>query len=175
MLSDVITAVRARLVAAGVSTPLLLGRTHLKRHGDGGDRLVIIPSDDSYGAGATQDFNGPGPGPRNKPLITRMAGAEVHVWGTAADFKAANADLDAVAAAELLLHAFVRELRNECRGQWKAVSGRWNNDIADLVYGAEYILQITVDVPVTAVAKTPLPSGTTITTSALLGNTSEAI
>jgi hypothetical protein len=175
MLADVITAVRARLAAAGVSTPLLLGKTHLKRHGEGGDRLVIIPNDDQFGAGATQDFNGPGGGPRNKPLITRMAGAEVHVWGVPPNPKAPNADLDAQAAAETLLHAFIRELRNECRGQWKAVSGRWNNEIADLVYGAEYILQVTVDVPVVAVAKRPLPQGTTITTTTLLGNTSEEV
>lgn len=175
MLSDVITAVRARLVAAGVATPLLLGKTHLKRHGEGGDRLVIIPSADSFGAGATQDFNGPGQNPKNKPIITRSAGAEVHVWGAPPDLSSETADLEAVAAAETLLHAFIRELRNECRGQWKAVSGTWNNEVRDLVYGAEYILQITVDVPVAAVAKTPLPEGTTITTTARLGDTSEEI
>ena len=170
MLADVLLATKARLTAAGVTTPFLIGKQFVKQHGEGGNRLVVVPNEDSFGAGTTQDFNGLG---RQKPLLTRTAGAEVHVWGVAPDRKADTASADAMRAAEVLLHLFIRELRAVVRGQWKAASGRWNNDVADNVFGAEYVLQITVDIPVVAAQLQALPAGA-IDTTFTIGNTSEA-
>lgn len=175
MLRHVIDSVRERLVAAGVTAPLLIGKQHLHQHGDGAARFVIIPANDTFGAGTTQDFNGLGGRAAQRPLVTRAAGAEVHIWGVPSDPKADTAPLDAIEATENLLHAFVRELRNVTRGQRSSISGSWNNEIKDLAYGAEYVLQVSVDVPVTEIAKPALPAGTTVTTTVHMGDKSEEI
>ena len=167
MLADVLTATQAKLIAAGVTSPFLVGRRHLAdKNTSGGNRIVVIPNEDSFGAGKTQDFNskvGPGSQPAR---MTRMAGAEVHVWGVPSSATSPTADLESMAAAETLLHAFVLQLRSVVRGQWTAVSGHWNNDIKDVVYGQEYILQITVDIPVVDVFSPPLPVGAALSTTA---------
>jgi hypothetical protein len=173
MLADVLTAVQAKLTAAGITSPFQVGRRFLAQKGVGGNRIVVIPNDDTFGAGKTQDFNsktGPGVQPAR---ITRMAGAEVHVWGVPSSATSPTADLESMAAAEVLLHAFVLQLRAVVRGQWSAVSGHWNNEIRDVGYGQEYILQITADIPVVDVFFSPLPVGTTVTTtpSVAPGNT----
>jgi len=173
MLSDVLTAVATNLTAAGVTSPFLVGRRHLPQAGKGGNRIVVIPNEDTFGAGKTQDFNSKtGPG-MQAARVTRMAGAEVHVWGTPTSPTSPTADLESMAAAEALLHAFVLQLRAVVRGQWSANSGHWNNDTKDVTYGQEYVLQITVDIPVVDTFMPPLPMGTTLSTSTTIapGNT----
>jgi hypothetical protein len=174
MLSDVIANVAQRLDAAGVSTPVLIGRRWLPQSNvDSSGRIVVIPNDDSFGAGATQTFNGLGA--RQRMLMTRRCGAEVHIWGVPADPTAPMADLEAMAVVEALLHAFLRELRAITRGQLEVGPGRWNNDGGyDLIYGAEYIVQILVDVPVTDVARETPPQGSGVQTAFGMGSTSEA-
>ena len=167
MLSDVLTATAAKLTAAGVTSPFLVGRRHLAEK-TGTNRIVVIPNDDTFGAGKTQDFNsrtGPGAQPA---LITRMAGAEVHVFGVPSSATSPTADLESMAAAEQLLHAFVLQLRSIVRGQWSASAGHWNNETKDVTFGQEYVLQITVDIPVVDVFAPPLPVGTALATSATI-------
>lgn len=167
MLSDVLANVEDRLIAAGVTSPFLEGIEHLAAK-TATDRIVVIPNEDSFGAGKTQDFNsrtGPGAQPAR---ITRMAGAEVHVFGVPTSATSPTAKREAMRAAEVLLHAFIIQLRAVTRGQWAAVSGHWNNETRDVTFGKEYVLQITVDIPVVDVLSPPLPVGTKVSTSATI-------
>jgi hypothetical protein len=177
MLSDVFTQVQANLTAAGITSPFLVGRRHLAEKGTGGNRIVVIPNEDTFGAGRTQDFNSKtGPG-MQAARITRVCGAEVHVWGVPTSPTSLTRDVESMAAAEALLHAFVLQLRAVVRGQWSVASGRWNNETKDVSYGQEYVLQITVDVPVVDAFLPPLPVGTAIATTATVapGNSPEVV
>ncbi len=178
MLSDVVVALRARLVAINVSAPVLIGRRHVRQTGnassfaaaDGGGRIVFVPADDEYYAGPTQDFNGPGGGPQNKILITRGAGARVHIWVPPSPV-AADKDLDSMAKVEALTHIFLREWREILRGsKWVPTAAGWNNEAPEThAFGLEYVMTVNVDVPIEGVTKTLLPEGTTITTTASMG------
>ena len=167
MLSDVLGNVKDRLTAAGITTPFLVGRRWLAdKNTAGSNRIVVVPTSDSFGAGKTQDFNSKtGPGMRAARL-TRTAGAEVHVWGVPTLATSPTADLESMAAAEQLLHAFVLQLRAVVRGQWTAAGGDWNNEIRENVFGQEYVLRIEVDVPVVDAFQPPLPVGARLNTAA---------
>lgn len=178
MMTDILTATQGKLTAAGVTTPFLIGRRFLAdKNTAGKNRIVAIPNDDTFGAGRTQDFNGGTSPGRKSPRVTRIAGAEIHLWGVPITADSPTRDAEAMAAAEVLLHAFVLQFRAVVRGQGGPVSGHWNNDIKDVTFGQEYILQVTVDIPVTDILYPALPVGSAITTTATVapGNNPEDI
>lgn len=172
MLSDVLVSVAVRLATSGITAPLLVGRRHLpEAEVSYPGRYVVVPDSDDFGTGATQTFNAGGA--RQSTIITRRCGAEIHVWGVPQDNTASTADLDAIASAEGLLHAFVRELRAVATGQWSIGGGRWNNDGGNLLYGAEYVARIVVDVPITTLPASAPPLGSRINTTFNVGTTNQ--
>jgi len=175
MLIDVIDNVAVRLLARGITAPVLFGGEHIKAHGAGGVRIVVDPTEDTFGDGPTFDFNGEHSA-RQKGRISRAAGADVWLWGVPTDPKASTAKRESIASAEALLHAFLHALREVVRGQYRLLRGRWLTpaEAGAVVYGAAYVVAISVDVPVVDPALLPLPTPTTFDPTFHLGASTEA-
>lgn len=169
--SLILPDLRERFVAESITAPIFFGRRHWLQTGnespstaaDGGGRVVVFGTDDAFGMGKTQDFNGGLKG-RQRTITTADCGIEVRIWvPPSAAVAEADRELDCAVKVSRLTKAFIRELWNITKGQWRVASGRWNNDPEEThLYGVEYITQLGVDVPVVTKATTALPQGTKI-------------
>lgn len=107
---------------------LLLGYEALAEHG-APPRVVVVPPRDTFGA---SDQNGANP----QPIRSRLMGLEWHVWGATYD--------DALRLADEVMVS----LDKAATGLWEAVSATWQKGTLVNVYGREYILTTTVELPI---------------------------
>lgn len=147
MISDVITGVRAELAERGVPAEVLDGEEHLPRNnadGEVGQRVVFIETADTY---PPLGMTGSGKNPPAKLL--RAAGAVVHIWGVSAAADATPDDHRATT--RTLLHQVLLAIRKAGGGSsnmgMEFTGGEWTRG-GENRYGAEYVLQIVVKVPV---------------------------
>jgi hypothetical protein len=111
---------------------VLLGWEALAEHG-APPRVAVVPSGDSFGA---SDQNGRNP----QPFRMRVMSLEWHVWGVDYD--------SALRLADQVLDAIDRA----ATGLWQAISGKWTKGTLVNVYGREYVLTTTIELPI---VKTP--------------------
>lgn len=136
MLADVMPLIAAKLVERGVNAPLLDGREALPQD-TGASRYVWIETAHSF---APRRASG-----NPQALLTCMAGCELHVLGVSAAPAATPAQHRAVALE--LARKFLVALHRVAEGSYELSSGTLQND-GELVYGAEYVLQFAVAIPI---------------------------
>jgi len=142
MLEDVIDRVNVRLAAAGVKradgvTALVasVGPENLA-HEDASPRIIVVPTSDSFGPPFQVNEN-----PRS--IWTCSMGARVHIWGRS--YRECRA----------IGREFIKQLYGAVGGDMRVSRGTFNPDPAVTAYGREYILDITVDEPITLSAYDP--------------------
>lgn len=129
-LSDIVTAVGARLAQRGVTAEVAYGGHHTREHG-APPRVVFVPRSESAGPA-----EGLGGNPRR--LFTRVVQVDVHVWAVDAD------------AAEALHNSVAAAIYAEAHGAFAFLGAEWpelNDDWASL--GTLIIARYSLKVPVT--------------------------
>lgn len=162
MLADVMASVAAKLAEQGVTASLVDGRENLSRD-VGASRFVWFDSADEYE---------PRRASGNPPsFMTRNAGCEVHVHGVVASSTATLKEHRAVMNA--LVHQFLFALHRVAEGSYRIRGGSMEDD-GELVYGAVYVLQFSVAIPVVGEtwASVKLDAGDVVSTgSVIVGGT----
>lgn len=141
MMSDVVAGVKADLAAREVPVEVLDGKEHVARDG-AGNRIVFVESTDTFAPVAR-------PGGNPRPVLIRVAGAEVRIWGVAFGGKDAT-PADHRATTNNLIHQFILALHKTAGASnlgYSVQSGQFNNE-AEMQFGAEYILNIVAMVPI---------------------------
>lgn len=147
-ITTIAAAITKNLTVAGVTLTdgaVLLGEENL--HADSSPpRVVMIPRTEAWGDRDAADRT------RNayvySPLFTRLVNFETHLWG---------ADYDST---EDLLNQVIRAAHVATAGIIGVERGRWNTDSELAKLGREYVVEITIAVPVTSAAATVQPGGT---------------
>ncbi len=133
MLGDCIEAVRTRL---GVAADIWLTGAHNLGSSGAPPRYVWVPRQDSIqGAGLSSSFAARLP----RPLLTRVAGVECHVWGAT------------LAATETMAHAVVAAAHELWKGEISFNGIAWPEE-AWSDSGIVAVVRIGFHIPITAVA-----------------------
>lgn len=150
-LADVITAVQDKLVERGYAEEIFkLGLEHALAHGSP-PRIVWAPARRGETIGPAVKL---GANPRS--LRTRNAVFEAHIWGE---------DLDAT---ETMLNDVVAAVHAVIYGNYQASGVEWfGKDGALVVHGWVAVVSFTVEIPITAPAKTTATIQTTAHTTAI--------
>lgn len=146
MLSDVLSAIHAEIAAiGGLPVPIVDDAAVAEDHVDV-PRIVEVPSKDTFGMNVPMSSAG-----ASRAIRTRFAGWEIHFWG------ATRSDT------EILLHDYILAAQRQAYGTITLGSGTWNRRTRIAQRGFEYILNMTVEVPILDTPLTLAPSDTKAT------------
>lgn len=166
MIDDVIDKVAADFAAESVPADVLLGKEFLAENVEPWPRgrVVFIPTDDSFTPAKYVQLAAAGDEGQNpRPIMTRVCGCDVHIWAAATILTGVNArhQLRAdFAALNALINQTVLSIWRACQGPNNRItSGTNNNRVQHVHRGLVYVLQFTVEVPITD-GPWPNPVGT---------------
>jgi hypothetical protein len=130
-LGKIFDALEDRFEDAGVPCTFRRDPENVERNDDF-PRIVFVPTQDAFGPKDSTGQAAINP----KSIGTRTAGFDVHLWGAT------------FSATEILLNEFVRQLRVDTMGVYKLARGLWTDTTKIARRGREYVLSVTIDLPI---------------------------
>lgn len=157
-LPNVVDLIAADFVAESVPCTVLYGPDHMAEHHAIAPRIVIVPTDDTYGAAQYVQQNAfpsgnMADGQNPRPILTRIEGARATIWARGATQSDATlqqrADYDALHA---LINQFILSLHRANPGNYNVSSGNTTETTRVDRFGYVYVLNFSVNVPIIDIA-----------------------
>ena len=156
---------------------ILLGREQLK-HQHSAPRIVLVPTDDEYGAAKRSGMFEPLTSKENPAIwYLRGEGFDAHIWGDP-DPAGIDPNYGFNSARELcrqFIGALVRNAGGTSRGSWEPLSGRWEQPTDDLRSGRLYVFTFRVYTAVTNEPYIVLPFSTATASGVQIHATEEMV